>query len=118
MKKFTTALKSIDIFGHPVGVHYKGSSTYKTSLGSFMTLLSIIIVGIYAQILITELATGDSQDEMTRSVKINLSESGRHSLDDFHLGLMVLDSEGNEKVLPKSIGTLVPIWRSRITVAE
>ena len=56
-----------------------------------MTLISAIIVGIYAQVLITELRTGDSQDEMTRSVKINLEESGKHPLDEFIFAFQTFD---------------------------
>ena len=31
---------SLDIFGHPVGVNYKGSGVYKTKLGAFVTLVT------------------------------------------------------------------------------
>ena len=31
---------SIDIFGHPVGVNYKGGDKFKTKLGAFITLVT------------------------------------------------------------------------------
>ena len=29
-----------DIYGHPIGINYKGSGTYKTLLGAFVTLIT------------------------------------------------------------------------------
>lgn len=40
LKKF----KSIDMYGMPVGVNYRGSDTYKTKLGALGTLLTWICV--------------------------------------------------------------------------
>ena len=31
---------SLDVFGHSVGVNYKGSGVYKTKLGAFVTLVT------------------------------------------------------------------------------
>ena len=30
---------SLDFFGHPVGVNYKGSGVFQTKLGAFITLI-------------------------------------------------------------------------------
>ena len=35
---------SRDIFGHPIGVHYKGGGTFQTGLGSFVTLSAQILM--------------------------------------------------------------------------
>ena len=32
-------LVSLDMFGHPVGVNYKGSGVFQTKLGAFVTLV-------------------------------------------------------------------------------
>jgi transglutaminase-like putative cysteine protease len=45
MSKF---FKKIDVFGAPVGVNYNGSETYQTKMGACCTLLSILIVLLYA----------------------------------------------------------------------
>ena len=37
-------LTSFDIFGHAVGVTYKGDGTLKTRLGAFMTLATNILI--------------------------------------------------------------------------
>ena len=75
MKRFSAALKSIDIYGHPIGVHYKGNSTYQTKLGSFVTLMSFVIVTVYAVIIAIDLHTGESQDESSRAIKVDLEET-------------------------------------------
>ena len=33
-----------DIYGHPIGVNYKGSDTYQTKLGAFFTLAAYVLV--------------------------------------------------------------------------
>ena len=37
-------LKSLDIYGHKVGVHYKGESAYKTRVGGFLSLVTYVLV--------------------------------------------------------------------------
>ena len=38
MERFSDFIVSFfDIFGHPVGVNYKGEDTYKTRVGAFCT---------------------------------------------------------------------------------
>ena len=41
-------LKSIDIYGHPVGVQYKGNRTHNTLLGSLFTILTSTMVLLFA----------------------------------------------------------------------
>lgn len=49
--KFIEFLKSFDGYGHPVGVHYKGSGTYQTKLGCLCTLVTycLILVNLVTQ---------------------------------------------------------------------
>jgi hypothetical protein len=39
-KKLTNAL---DIYGQPIGVNYKGESSYKTKVGALMSLITIVL---------------------------------------------------------------------------
>ena len=41
-----------DIYGHPIGINYKGSGTYKTLLGAFVTLITKALM-IYNTISLT-----------------------------------------------------------------
>ena len=112
MKKFSAAFKSIDIYGHPIGVHYKGNSTFQTKLGSLMTLFSFVFVTIYAAILVTELTTGESQEVQSLSIKVDLSESGRKPLDEleFMLTYVLVDDENKPVTIPTNIGAVAIGW--------
>ena len=41
-------IKKIDIFGHPIGVQFRGQETHPTLFGSFFSLFTIVCVLIYA----------------------------------------------------------------------
>ena len=38
---FSNLLKSIDSFGHPIHVNYKGEKTFKSQIGGLLSLLSL-----------------------------------------------------------------------------
>ena len=42
----TRGLSGFDLYGHPIGVHYRGSGTYNTKLGAFMSLATIVLIFI------------------------------------------------------------------------
>ena len=42
--KFGTYIRRLDIFGHPIGVHYRGSDEFKTHMGAFCTILAYILM--------------------------------------------------------------------------
>ena len=44
LKMLLGFLTALDIYGHPIGLHYKGDSTYKTRLGSLVTLLTYALL--------------------------------------------------------------------------
>ena len=112
MKKFSAAFKSIDIYGHPIGVHYKGNSTYQTKLGSLVTLFTFVFVTIYAAILVIELRTGESQEVSSRSIKLDLSKSERKPLDEleFMLGYILVDEQNLPTTIPSNIGAVSIAW--------
>ena len=58
-----------DVFGSPIGVHYKGGDTFKTGLGSFFTLVAFIFVTINMVTLLIEFKSGAKQDEKTETTR-------------------------------------------------
>ena len=70
MKTFVNFLKRIDIFGHPIGVNYRGDGAFNTVFGSFVTLITAILVLNYAQIEFMDMYSRDGQKETTRSIKV------------------------------------------------
>ena len=46
-------LTGFDIFGHQVGVTYRGDMTYRTNLGGAFSVLSFILLAIYTVMQVT-----------------------------------------------------------------
>ena len=44
VKKLEEFLVNQDIFGHSIGVHYRGDESFKTRLGSFCTLVTYVLI--------------------------------------------------------------------------
>jgi len=60
---FEEKFVSMDMFGHPVGIHYKGDSSYRTKVGSLFTLIAYMIIGSYTLLKITKLAILDNPEK-------------------------------------------------------
>ena len=58
-----------DIFGHVIGVNYRGSGTYKTRLGAFCTFSTLILTFFYFVTLITAFIDGSNQGENVDRLK-------------------------------------------------
>ena len=46
MSTFVDKLVDQDIYGHKIGINYKGSGAYKTKLGACFTLATYVLMGI------------------------------------------------------------------------
>ena len=46
-------ITSLDIFGHPIGINYRGEGTFKTLLGSFCTVVITVLMTINTVTLMT-----------------------------------------------------------------
>ncbi len=45
-KFLSNAFKSIDTFGEPVAVNYRGKTKYQSKIGAFFTVLAYVIISI------------------------------------------------------------------------
>ena len=63
MRLSSGVLTALDIYGHPIGVNNRGSSVYKTNLGTIVTLLTYILIMINTVDLITKFRTKSNQLE-------------------------------------------------------
>ena len=63
MRLSSGVLTALDIYGHPISVNNKGSSVYKTHLGTIVTLLTYILIMINTVDLITKFRTKSNQLE-------------------------------------------------------
>ena len=55
--------KDVDIFGHPIKINYRGSDTYKTKLGAFVTLLTYALIIFNTITLIQAFLDHSNQEE-------------------------------------------------------
>ncbi len=44
VKFLSNGFKSLDTFGEPVAVNYRGKTKYKSKIGAFFTLIAYIII--------------------------------------------------------------------------
>ena len=51
------------MYGHVIGVHYKGRGSYQTRLGAFLTLATYVLMIVNFVTLIVAFQDGSKQDE-------------------------------------------------------
>lgn len=51
---FNNGIKSTDIYGQPISLNYKGSTHFKTTIGGFVTIISLLFILWYATIQVIE----------------------------------------------------------------
>ena len=81
-------LKSIDIYGHPIGVLYKGQTTHKTHFGSLLSILTTAVVLAYSLQEFIGMITHDNQQENTRFIIADMNEQGKVSFDDHNFTMI------------------------------
>ena len=65
-KKLQRLIVDQDIFGHVIGVHYRGRDAYKTLLGALCTLATYVLVTINLVSLVGAFIDGSNQQEKTQ----------------------------------------------------
>ena len=61
--RLSERFQALDIFGHPIGVNYKGNSTFQTKLGALFTLAVYSLIIINLVTLSTDFMDGSKQEE-------------------------------------------------------
>ena len=69
-------LVSKDVYGHPVGVNYRGSGTYQTSLGAFCTLALYVLATVNSIILFQAFLDNSKQEEKSAIQRIDKYKEG------------------------------------------
>ena len=80
MKRFCKKFVDLDIYGHPVGVHFKGSNKFKTKLGTFMTLVTYALILFNLGSLIIAFFDSSKQKENVQEKVIDSIDSGPFTL--------------------------------------
>ena len=84
MLKAVRTLKNLDVYGHKVGVRYRGNETYTTILGGLCSILTLVLVVINTANLISDFTQKTAQTDFYQRLKVvtegmepfNLQESG------------------------------------------
>ena len=61
----------MDMYGHVIGVTYRGRDAYKTRLGALVTLVTYILMTINAVSLFIAYQDGSKQEEKVQSTKFD-----------------------------------------------
>jgi len=64
---------SIDMFGHPVGVNYKGSEAYRTKVGALFSIIAYMIIGTYFGERVYRLVKKDQPDKASLIEVLNMN---------------------------------------------
>ena len=73
-------LKSIDVYGHPINVLYKGGTTHNTLLGSMFTLITTVTVLLFASSRMVDLVYHNDQSISSRKISANIDIEGKIDL--------------------------------------
>ena len=65
-KGLNNFFRSLDMFGHQIGVHYNGYPTYQTKLGAFCTLAAYAVILINTYTLVSAFNDHSKQSEKTQ----------------------------------------------------
>ena len=63
LNKLEELIVGQDMYGHVIGVHYRGKRSYQTRLGAFFTLTTYVLMTVNLVSLFTEFLDGSRQDE-------------------------------------------------------
>ena len=69
---FRNFIKSLDIYGHVVGVHYRGDSSFKTGFGAVLSLISFTLIIINTTGLASSFVSKSDQKESMRTITESL----------------------------------------------
>ena len=86
---FGGLLRSLDIYGHKIGVHYGGEDTFKTGFGGFMTCATYILILINAIGLVTDFTQMTQQTENSNRIKPDLLKEGDINLQENQFDIMI-----------------------------
>jgi len=111
--------QKIDMFGASVSVLYQNKSTFKTSLGAFVSLLVYLLVLSNLASLTIAFFKGTKQTESQASAAFDVFNAGPFDLHKNHVDVSVVLHE----VLPSSIGRIVAkrifyTWENNVSVRK
>ena len=99
--QFANFFVNQDIYGHAIGVNYRGSGTYKTKMGAFCTLATYVLIFVNLIMLVIAFNDGSMQNETLQRLELDRSSSDPFSFLEYNMELMFVVNN----YIPPSIGT-------------
>ena len=91
--KVLKAIKYLDTYGRPISLQYKGSDTFRTSLGAACTILTYSAVLIYLISLLIAFSDGSKQSESVQLLQMDTFKAGAFNLTDHNFEIQILGRE-------------------------
>ena len=80
------------MYGHAIGVTYRGQDAYKTRLGALVTLITYVLMTINSVSLFIAYEDGSRQEEKVQSVKFDRATSDEINLLDLEFEISIVTS--------------------------
>ena len=100
MSRFWKLLVQQDIYGHAIGLHYKGADSYRTRVGAIVTIITYAFALIYLVQRITEFNDKSTQVENVNTVMIDMFDDQPHLLEDESFSFVL----ASNITIPENIG--------------
>ena len=81
-----------DMYGHSVGVHYKGADTFKTKLGAFFTLCTFVIIFYNMTSLLIAYLEDTRREEKYQENYFDRFNEGKFDLFEYNIDLVYFTS--------------------------
>lgn len=100
-KKFcTNLLKAIDMFGPRLNLNLKGREKQGTKLGGVTTILTSILLTVYAGFLLKRLALTETVTKQTETIYLDLDRMPPLMANEISFDVAVLPIDQNQKYIP------------------
>ena len=87
--KFTKYLVSQDMYGHKIGVHYQGSDSFQTKLGSFCSFSTYMLMLANLIILYLAFDEGTKYDQKSQLTIVDRWFDDKHKFTDYDYSFQV-----------------------------
>ena len=95
---------NLDMYGHAVGVTYRGEGKYKTRCGALVTLATYVLIAINALSLFVAFNDGSNQEELVQSTKFDRSLAEKVDLAEQDLNIIFVTTPPLDPAHARIIG--------------
>ena len=98
---------NLDMYGHAIGVTYRGGDKYKTRCGALVTLATYVLITINALSLFVAFNDGSNQEELVQSTKFDRSQAEKVDLVEQNLDIILVTTVPLDPAFAKIVGAQI-----------